>query len=113
MGNGNREVKQVLVLELWNIGDVMLLLPFLQQLRAIFPNARTTFVGRPYGRELLATTGLVDEFIETSLGWEHRRRTWNPFAYPGRELWRLLRQLRRHKFEIAFQCRPHKREHLI
>jgi ADP-heptose:LPS heptosyltransferase len=113
MGDGNREVKQILVLELWNIGDVVLVLPFLQQLRAIFPSARTVLVGRSYAQELLAPTGLVDEFIETSLGWEHARRTWNPFAYPWRELWRVVRELRKRSFDIAFQCRPHQREHLI
>ena len=106
-----RDVQRVLVLELWNIGDVVLLLPFLQQLRAIFPNARTVLLARPHARELLAPSGLVDEFIETELSWE-RPRGGAP-TYPWAELWRVVRELRRRKFDIAFQGRPHVREYVI
>src|SRR5205085_208074 len=109
----HRDVKSILVLELWNIGDAVLTLPFLRQLRAIFPNARTVLVARPHARELLAPSGLVDEFIETDLGWQRSSTRWNPLAYPWRELWRLVRQLRGWNFDFAFQCRPHVREYII
>jgi len=107
------DVKRILLLEFWNIGDVVLTLPFLQQLRVIFPSARVVLVGRPHARELLAPSGLVDEFIETDLTWQHPSRSFNPLAYPWSDIWRLARSLRAHKFDIAFQCRPHIREYVI
>lgn len=109
----SRGVKQILVLELWNIGDVVLTLPFLEQLHLIFPNAKITLVARTYARELLGPSGLVDEFIETDLGWKKSEVKWNPLGYRWRELWRLARKLRRRRFDLAFQCRPHVREYII
>jgi ADP-heptose:LPS heptosyltransferase len=108
-----QDVKRVLVLELWNIGDVVLALPFLQQLRERFPRARIAFVGRAYARELLGPSGVVDEFIETDLAWQNSGRRWNVLAYHWIRLAALIRKLRGQQFDIAFQCRPHVREYVI
>src|SRR4051812_38795881 len=62
-------IQRVLVIELWNIGDVILAMPFLAQLRASFPRAQVTMLARPHARTVLSGTGLVDEFIDTELGW--------------------------------------------
>jgi heptosyltransferase II len=107
------DVKRIVVLELWNIGDVVLTLPFLQQLRTLFPNARIVLVARPHARQILGASGLVHEWIETNLGWQNSTTRWNPLAYPWRELWRLVGELRGGSFDIAFQCRPHVREYII
>jgi len=113
MTSETSDVKRILVVELWNIGDVVLLLPFLQQLRTIFPNASVTLVARSYARDLLGPTGLVDEFIETDLAWQHDRVAWNPAAYPWLRLARLINELRGRKFDVAFQSRGHTREYLL
>jgi heptosyltransferase-2 len=88
-------------------------MPFLAQLRALFPGAEVTLLARPHARQLLAGTGLVDEFLETELGWTDARLRYNPFAYDWRELRRVHRQLRQREFDLAFQCRMHIREHVI
>lgn len=110
MGNG--EVRRILVVELWNIGDVVLLLPFLTQLREMFPRASVTLLARPHARVLLEGTGLVDEFVDD----EDPAENWlslNPLLGGWRDLWRLRRRLRAQPFDLAFQCRLHVREHLI
>src|SRR5688500_9048560 len=104
---------RILVVELWNIGDVLLTMPFLAQLRVLFPGAEVTLLARPHARQLLAGTGLVDQFLETELGWTDARVRYNPFAYDWRELRRVRRQLRHREFDVAFQCRMHIREHFI
>lgn len=108
-----RVVRRILVVELWNIGDVVLTLPFLIQLRALFPDASVTMLARPYAREILGGTGLVDDFIETDLGWRADKAQFNPFRYRWRELRRITAKLRRRKFDIAFKARMHVREHLL
>ena len=107
-----RTVRKILVLELWNIGDVVLTLPFLQQLRTLFPDARITMVGRAHARALLAPSDCIDEFIEVDLNWQ-RKTLEKPFSYPWPLMWRLARRLRREKFDIAFQNRPHVREYVM
>lgn len=110
---GHREgVTRILVVELWNIGDVVLTMPFLEQLRAIFPNARITLLGQPHARVILEGTALVDEFIEADLAWSRKERV-HPFAYPWREFMRAVFELRRRKFDVAFQSRRHIREHVL
>src|SRR5690242_12643799 len=82
----SRYVERILVIELWNIGDIVLAMPFLAQLRTIFPRARITLLARAHTRTVLAGTGLVDDFLETDLGWSDSSVRRNPFAYRWREL---------------------------
>lgn len=101
------------MVELWNIGDVVLTVPFLAQLRAIFPDAEITLLARPHAADIFAGTGLVDCFIEADLTWKTEGRSFNPFGYDWAELLRVVRKLRQRKFDLAFQCRPHAREYAL
>ena len=107
----DREVSRILVIELWNIGDVILAMPFLAALRTRFPRAKIALLGRSFAPELLAGTGLVDEFIVADLGWARGQGA----RWLGRitAVWNVSRTLRRHHFDIAYSARPHRREHLL
>ncbi len=105
-------VRRILVVELWNIGDVVLLLPFLAQLRSIFPSASISLLARPHACELLDGTGLVDQYLDESApsgNW----LSLNPLLGGWKDLWQLRRDLRSREFDVAFQCRLHVREHVI
>jgi ADP-heptose:LPS heptosyltransferase len=108
----SEDVSRILVVELWKIGDVVLTIPFLAQLRAVFPNARITMLGQPHARLILEGTALVDEFIEADLAWSRTRRV-DPFTYRWREFVRVVFELRRRKFDVAFQSRRHIREQVL
>jgi heptosyltransferase-2 len=107
----NDAVARVLVLELWNMGDVILAMPFLAQLRCLFPRATITLVSRPFGEELLAGTGLVDEFIPAGLDWVPAEHI--SLSRKTIDLWRLARKLRQKKYDVAFSARFHVWEHLL
>ena len=111
--HSNGQIERILVVELWNIGDVILAMPFLAQLRALFPTATITMLARPHARTILEGTGLVDEFIETELGWTESATRYNPFGYNWTELRRVRGELQRRHFDIAFKSRMHIREHLV
>jgi heptosyltransferase-2 len=107
----NESVARILVLELWNIGDVILAMPFLAQLRCLFPRAKITLLSQPFAVDLLAGTGFVDEFITADL-------IWTPADRPGLarktiDLWRVSRKLRQQKFDVAFSSRLHIRERVL
>lgn len=104
---------EILVIELWNIGDIVLTIPFLNRLRSIYPRARVTMLGRPYAREILAGTGLVDEFIDTDLAWPPPGLSYKPFAHAVAEFFRVRKYFRRKNFDMAFGCRMHIREHVL
>lgn len=106
-------VRRILVVELWNIGDVVLAMPFLAQLRELFPAARTTLLAGAHARELLEGTGLVDEIIAADLAWGGKKSIRSPALRGWLELLRICRQLRARKFDLAFHARLHIREHAI
>ncbi len=108
----NLAVRRILVVELWNIGDVVLLLPFLAQLRAIFPSASISLLARTHAREHLEGTGLVDEFLDDTTPSDNWLSL-NPLLGGWNDLWKLRADLRSREFDIAFQCRLHVREHVI
>ncbi len=107
----NESVSRILVLELWNIGDVILAMPFLAQLRCLFPRAQITLVSRPFAVDLLAGTGLVDTFIPAELTWTPIDRTLLPTK--AISLWRVSRKLRAQRFDLGFSARRHLREHIL
>jgi heptosyltransferase-2 len=106
-------LKRILVVELWNIGDVVLTIPFLAQLRAIVPDAEITLLARPNASEILAGTALVDHFMEADLTWITEGRSFSPLNYHWRELLRVVRAMRERRFDLAFQCRAHVREYAL
>ena len=105
-------MRRILIVELWNIGDVVLLMPFLAQLRALYSQASVTLLARPHARVILDGTGLVDEYIDDASPADNWLSL-NPLERGWRELWRLRRRLRELDFDLAFQCRLHVREHVI
>jgi heptosyltransferase II len=86
-------------------------MPFLAQLRGLFPHAKITLVSRPFASELLAGTGLVDEFVATDFAWVPAAH----LGLPGKaiDLWRLSRNLRRRNFDLGFSARRHVGEHFV
>lgn len=113
-GGGEREgVRRILVVELWNIGDVILAMPFLAQLRKLFPGATTTLLARTHASDLLEGTGLVDEVITADLAWNEGDAGAGPPARQWLALLRISGQLRGREFDLAFQSRLHVREHAI
>ena len=104
-------VHRVVVIELWNIGDVILTMPFLAQLRSVFPEASIALAAKSFASDLLSGTGLVDEFIVVDLAWSPSDDTG-----PGRKflsLFQASRTMRARKFDIAFSGRDHFRERVL
>ena len=110
---GKDSIRRILVIEPKNIGDVVLTLPFLAQLKAQWPDAKITLLANPFARQLLAGTDLVDEFIDADLGWAERATRYNPLAYNWKELSRLRRELPKGRYDLAFKCCMHIREHIV
>jgi heptosyltransferase-2 len=110
------EVQRILVVEYWNLGDVIMELPFLQNLRIQFPNAHIAFLTSPKCVPLTAGQGLVDETIVVRVPWaQHysRWRKYNPFSPLWLEFLRTLVLLRGRNFDLAFTARADIRENFI
>ncbi|MDQ6718645.1 MAG: glycosyltransferase family 9 protein [Gemmatimonadota bacterium] len=103
--DGAREPRRILVVEPWQIGDVVLVTPLLRALRKCFPRALITLLGKPHAAELLAESGLVDDFIIAELPWARPSRKYSPHAFGRMKIRRLIGALRAASFDLAFDAR--------
>ncbi len=107
------EIAKILVVEPWNIGDVVLATPLLAEIRKRFPNAVVKLLGKPHAWEILRDTALVDEVIEANLPWTRHRGKYRVSRAEKRVLRRLVRRLRNEKFDLVFDARGDIRTHAM
>jgi heptosyltransferase-2 len=110
------EVHNILVMEYWNLGDVVMESPFLINLRNQYPKAHIVLLTSPKILPLIHNQSLVDETIELRVPWaQHysRWRKYNPFSPLWLSLHRILQLLRERRFDLAFSARADLRDNFI
>jgi heptosyltransferase-2 len=106
----------ILVIEYWNLGDLAILVPFLQNLRRSFPGARISLLVNDGLTSFLEGQGLVDEFIPVKVPWAQHFERWkkyNPFSKNWILLLLMLLRLRERQFDWAFSGRMDIRDNLL
>jgi heptosyltransferase-2 len=68
-GAGPMVPQSILLVDLHLLGDLVMLVPLLRVIRRFHPNAHIGLMAGPWGRTILADTGLVDEFITLRAPW--------------------------------------------
>jgi heptosyltransferase-2 len=114
--SSSAEVRSILLLECWNLGDIVMESPFVQNVRINYPNARIVLLTSPKAAPLLENQGLVNEVITVRVPWaQHysRWRKYNPFSPLWIELLRTLKFLHAQHFDLAFTARADIRENCI
>lgn len=109
-------VQKIVVQEYWNLGDIVMELAFLRNLRIRYPQAHIVLLASPKVASLIEKQHLVDEVIVVRVPWaEHysRWRKYNPFSPLWIELARTIARLRAESFDLAFSARADLREHFI
>jgi heptosyltransferase-2 len=66
---GHRPPRSILLVDLHLLGDIVMLVPLLRVIRRCHPQAHVGLMAGPWAREVLANTGLVDEFIPLKAPW--------------------------------------------
>jgi heptosyltransferase-2 len=110
------EVGSILVVEYWNLGDIVMLSPFLQNLRTQYPKAHIVLLASPKTAPLLAQQNVVDEIIYARIPWAQyysRWRKYNPFSRLWIELPLMLRLLRQRRFDLGFTARADLRDNFM
>ncbi len=97
---------RIIVFRLDRIGDILLSYPAIRALRQHYPNAKITWVTRPYAHALAERCPDVDKAI--SYDYSKNGKHVFPLGYG-----RLLKQLRRERYDMAFILHPTMRTNLL
>ncbi len=109
-------VRNILVVEYWHLGDLVMQMPFLQNLRLQYPAAHIVLLASPKAAPLLANQKVVDEIILVSVPWaQHyeRLKKYNPFSALWLALFRNLTLLKARHFDLAFASRADLRDNFM
>ncbi len=85
-------VKRILIRGTNWVGDAVISIPAMMEIRRLFPQARISLLVRPWVREIYAAVGFVDEILEYDRGGNHR----GPLG-----LFRLVSDIRKRHFDLA------------
>jgi ADP-heptose:LPS heptosyltransferase len=100
-----KPVQRILVIELWLLGDAVLMTPILRALRDRFPGAEITVLVKPHAEELLRESELADHVIKFDFPWTADADKYKPSRYDRRVMSDLIRQLREQHFDLAIDGR--------
>jgi ADP-heptose:LPS heptosyltransferase len=104
---------KILVVEIWNIGDVVIATTALQALRARYPDAWISLLAQPHAEELLHGSGLVDEVIPFVFPWTADSDKYKLSRYDRNAMSALFRRLREAKFDLTVDCRMDFRNNIV
>jgi len=97
----NDNIRRILVIRTAYIGDVILTLPILSPLRALFPHAQISFLTTGKARELLETNPFVDRIIAYDAFWfygNHGRSTLIDYL-------NIIRLLKSESYDLVIEAR--------
>ena len=92
------QARHVLVVHLFEIGDVVMLIPFLRELRRFLPSAQITLVVKPEAKNLVENCPYVSEVLTYQANY---RPVWRPFLLPWQAFWTMRRWRRTRRFDLA------------
>lgn len=107
------EIRKILVLELWHMGDVVLATPVLQRLREMYPDARITLLAKEHARELLQGSDLVDDIVAFDFPWTAMSGKYRPERYDRKAIAALVKRMRDERFDLTLDCRMDLRSNLL
>jgi lipopolysaccharide heptosyltransferase II len=99
-----QEIRRVLLIRPDHLGDLLFTTPALAELRHALPDAHITYLIGPWFRDLVARNPYVDA-IQTCAFPGFRRETQGALE-PYRLLWRLAREVRKQRYDLAVVLRP-------
>lgn len=108
-----KRARNILLMELWGIGDVVLSTPAITALKNIYPGSRLAYLGKPHAAEVLKNCTHVDEFITFDIPWTRLHGKYNVLKWDCRGLLRLISTLRSRRFDLAVDVRGDIRSNII
>ena len=109
----DKPMRRILVMELWGIGDVVMMSAVLAPLRKAYPQAEICVLCQDHGREVLGQNKEISRFHCFKFPWTVFHGKYFFWTWDWRGLWRTLRALRQEKFDLILDARGDPRNDLL
>ncbi len=101
---------KLLIVELWQVGDLAIASPFIRRAAERFD---VTVLAKPFAFDLQARFWPEIQVVPFQAPWTAFSRKYFLHEWPWRDLGRVVRKLRRARFDVAVSARWDPRDHLI
>lgn len=105
--------RSILIIELWGIGDLIMMSSVLKPLRERYPQARISLLAKDISRELFAHSPNIYDFIIFDFPWTRFRNKYALWKWPWPGLLGTINTLRRRKFDLVLDARGDIRNNLL
>lgn len=101
----NIKVKNILFIEIWGIGDLVMGGHVFKKMKEVLPDARIFLLSKEYAREIFKADHFIDEYIFYDFPWTKFKGKYNLLRWDWLELFRLIKRLRAEKFDLILDAR--------
>lgn len=105
--------RRILIIELWGIGDLVMMSAILKPLKDRYPYSEITLLSKTHGKELFGESGYIREFIEIDLPWTRFTKKYHWWSWDWKWLLATIRRLRKQKFDLIIDARGDIRNNLL
>lgn len=108
-----QNVKKILILEFWGLGDLVTISSVLATLKKEFPYAKVFLLSKEFASQLLKFNNSVDEYFFYDFPWTKHKDKYKIWQWKWRELIQLTKKLKKEKFDLILDARGDLRNNLL
>jgi len=105
--------RKILILELWGIGDLVIMSSILKPLKKRFPGSTITLLSKSSARDIFYHNKMIDNIIEFDFFWTKLEGKYSFWRWDWIGLLGLIKRLRRESFDLVLDARGDIRNNLF
>ena len=106
------EINKLLIIEIWSIGDLIMITPLLIALRNKLPTVEITLLSKSYASELLKYSP-VNKYVFFDFPWTRFAGKYKVWKWNWLGLLKLIKRLREEKYDLSLDARGDFRNNLL
>lgn len=107
------DIRKILIIELWGIGDVVLSTVILPSLKRKFPNAEIVYLAKRHAEDVLKNHMAVNRVIVYDFPWTKFRGKYHFWKWNLVRIFKLINSLRNESFDLVMDARGDFRSNLL
>lgn len=106
-------MKNILLVELWGLGDLVMMSVVLSSLRRAYPHAKITLLAKPHAEELFKYDDRIDEFIVFDPPWTVFKGKYRLWKWHFSGMYRIIKRIRKEHFDLCLDARGDVRNYIF